>query len=77
MCSVQQIYNSNIHVYAIQIKRETLYILDDGKYSQDFDGARKNLDTLTIQIQKQAQLESKSSKTIKPFTESLHMDEGK
>ena len=66
-----------MHVYAIQIKRETLCILDDGKYSQDFDGARKNLDTLTIQIQKQAQLESKSSKTIKPFTESLHMDEGK
>ena len=64
-----------MHVYAIQIKRETLCILDDGKYSQDFDGARKNLDTLTIQIQKQAQ--SKSSKTIKPFTESLHMDEGK
>ena len=51
MCSVQHIYNSNMHVYTIQIKRETLHILDDGKYSQDFDGARKNLDTLTIQIQ--------------------------
>ena len=48
MCSVQQIYNSNMYVYAMQIKREPLYILDDGKYSQDFDGARKNLDTLTI-----------------------------
>ena len=61
---------------AIQIKRETLYILDDGKYSQDFDGARKNLDSFTIQIQKQAQLESKSSKTIKDLIQSMDMDEG-
>ena len=50
---------------------------NDGKYSHDFDGARTKLDTLSIQIQKRVQLESKSSKTLKDLIESLHIGEGK
>ena len=76
--SIEYIYmQCTTNLCATQIRRETLYILDDGKYPHDFDGARKNLDTLTIQIQKQVQLESKSSKITKDLIESLHMDEGK
>ena len=68
------VYDMRHDVYcAIQIRRE---ILDDGKYSHDFDGARNKLDTISIQIQKQAQLESKYSKTLKDLIESLH-NEGK
>ena len=52
------------------------YILDEGKHSYDFEGARSRMDNLGIQIKAQAMLESKTSHTLRDLMESLQNDSG-
>ena len=59
------------------MRRETVYILDEGKHSYDFVGARSRMDNLGSQIKAQAMLESKTSQTLRNLIKSLQNDDGK
>lgn len=58
------------------MRREMIYVLEEAKCSCNFEDIRNKLDLLSIQVQNQAKLESKSSKTIQAVLKSMSMDEG-
>ena len=57
-------------------KTRDLYILDEGKHSYDFVGARSRMDNLGSQIKVHAMLESKTSHTLRNLIKSLQNDDG-
>lgn len=51
-------------------------VLEEAKFSCNFEDVRNKLDLLSSQVQNQAKLESRSSKTLQVILESMSTDEG-
>lgn len=58
------------------MRREMICVLEEAKCSCNFEDVRNKLDLLNSQVQNQAKLESKCSKTLQATLRSISTDEG-